>query len=327
MANLDQGPFFFVQAYDTRTDCGANPSVQGIQGIQGIQGNFFREEVLAPRFILILLEITNVSSMPARGISFDGRKYRTSGPPLRLYNTLAPAQSDVFELETLSFPIGILQRGEHILIPLSVLAEKPNLWTTGSPSPPLTRHLTQAIDIDVGDRVEYYRSNLLESEKEFYYFGPTVRITGVNEGSSKTLVRELAMQNFTYSTVNVAGVGSCPSLSFRTTDSSWTPLRHVLIGAEGKGREREEVHELPDFGGELVLREEDNETSFLSRVAVEVTGHGGTKACLPQESAFASQAGRYFVLHRHDELQVRCSLRSGEEARLIIRGYYEPIIK
>jgi hypothetical protein len=174
--------------------------------------------------------------------------------------------------------------------------------------------------------VEFYRSNLLESEDAFYYFGPAMQISSVNEGASKTPVRDLAMQNFTYSTVEVAGIGSCPSLSFRlATGSSWTPLSHVLVGAEGKGGEREEVHELKGFGGELLLREQDNETSFLSRVAVEITGRDGTKICLPQGNASVGITGGHFVLHRHDELRVRCALRAGEAARLIVRGYYEPI--
>jgi hypothetical protein len=318
-ANLDREGFFYTQVADPRTYCGADPDAQD---------HFYQEEVFAPSFMLILLDITNTSPTPARDLSFESRQYRIDGPSLRLYTSLGPDPADPIETEHLSFPIGALQRGEHVLVPLSVLAEKPTLGTPESPFSPLRRNLTSATNLNVGqiDRVEFYRSNLSNSENAYYYFGPAVRITSVNEGSNKTAIRDLAIQNFTYSTVSVAGVGSCPSLSFRlATDSSWTPLRHVLVGAEGKKREREEVHELNDFGGELILREEDNEISFLSRVAVEITGRGGPRVCLPQESASTRLAGGAFILHRHDELRIGCALRVGEAARLIVRGYYEPI--
>jgi hypothetical protein len=314
--NLDRGAFFSVQVDDIRAHCDADLNTPD---------HSFEEQVHAPNFRLILLDITNISAAPAKDLSLDSRKYRTGGPPLRLFTTLAPSPLDPVETGYASFPIGVLQRGEHILVPLIILAEKPFLWTPDSPSPPLTRHLTSTVDINDAraDRVEFYRSKLSESEEAFYYFGPAVQITSVNAGQTKTPVRNLAMQNFTYSTVAVAGVGSCPSLSFRLADDSWTPLRHILIGAEGKGREREEVHTLENFGGELLLREEDNETSFLSRVAVEITGQGSTKICLPGENVATSPAGGHFVLHRHGELRVSCALRTGETARLIVKGYYE----
>ena len=310
--NPDSGPFFYSQLRDIRAVCGAEQDAHGA----------FEEDVFAPTFILIALDVSNISSTPASQLSFDTRQYRESAN-LQLYSTLAPGPSDHVRKEPTPFPVGTLQRGEHILVPLSILAEKPTLWTgEANPSPPLTRHLLNGKDAGTADGVSSYRSSLPESEDAFYFFGPAVQVKSIHEGSRTTAVRELAISNFTYSTIDLAGVGSCPRMSFqRRTTSSWTPARHILVGAEGKAKERKEIYELDDFGGQLLLREDDAEVSFLSYVAVEVTEAGKKTVCRPRPSLVAAR--QYLSMHRGDEIRVDCPLPANGSAKLIVRGYFE----
>jgi hypothetical protein len=312
-ANPGHDGLFYSILDDTRHRCETTAESE----------HHFVEEVHPTTFVLITLDIENISSIPARELSLVTKRYR-AGSGLTVFTTPGPEPHDDATLEQRSFPPGTLRPNEHLLVPLLILVQRARhlMWAeTGAPA--LARQLERpTIAGGGGERGRpsqaFYRSQLKDALTAFYFLGPGLRIEAVRSGGTSFPVRDLAFSDFTYAVLGWGGVGSCPALAvLQLPGPSWNRQGHVLVGAIGRARERTESRELTGFAGELVIREEDRETTHLDFAAVEIFDGTTKSVCLP------SPPGPGLTLHRGDEVRIHCPVpTSAAPAHLILTGYY-----
>ena len=319
-SNPDHDGLFYSTLDDSRHTCDSPSGVE----------HDFEEKVHPTTFVLITLDIENISPVPGRELSLLTKLYRSAGG-LKVFATPGPDSDDIVTVDERSFPLGTLRQNEHILVPLLILIQKARhlMWAEQG-APALSKHLDRPIIAGTdGERGRpsqaFYRSQLKDALSDFYFLGPALRVEAVKSNTSSFAVRDLAFTDFTYAVLGWGGVGSCPTLAvLEQPGPSWSDRGHVLVGAIGKARERTETRELPRFAGDLAIREEEAETTYLDYAAVELSEGARSTICLPMMPAGQEAHHGRLTLRQGGELRIHCEMPShATQAHMILTGYYE----
>jgi hypothetical protein len=119
--------------------------------------------------------------------------------------------------------------------------------------------------------------------------------------------------------------GSCPYLYASGTGDDEVAYGHVLVGRSAPTRYGVATRKLrSDFSGEVIIREEEKEISFIDRVWLELRGPDGDVR--EQLEAPTRQGSRLLpaILNEGEELRVRFDFErcEGCDYRVHIAGYF-----
>jgi len=122
---------------------------------------------------------------------------------------------------------------------------------------------------------------------------------------------------------------ACPYVYSRaTTAGQWTDQETILTHQNGIGNEMTHRRILSVFSGEVLIREEEPETSYLDYMAVEVITRDGNRHVLAAASPeLAAIDGTYLIMREGDAEVVAFELPGTsdyERIELLAHGYYEP---
>jgi len=123
------------------------------------------------------------------------------------------------------------------------------------------------------------------------------------------------------------GKRACPYVYTRTSvDEQWLDQETILTGQDGVSEERTHRRTLTVFSGEVLIREEEPETSYIDYLAVEVTYRDGSRETLaaipPKLNAID---GKYSVMNEGQVEIVEFAAHGEsdcEQVVLISHGYY-----
>lgn len=125
---------------------------------------------------------------------------------------------------------------------------------------------------------------------------------------------------------------SCPFLFTRHgPESDWESGGHILFGFQGKGREATDTHRLRRFDGTVLIREEEQEVTWIDQVQVRALAVDGTAEYLEaRHPQLRTTDGAYLRLAPGESIQVDFSLMSAplsgyKHFDLQVTGFYIPI--
>lgn len=268
----------------------------------------FEKSFIVPRKIKFLfLDIENISKRTLEKVTLETRdwipeqseKWNVCDEACRTKKLNEQASN------TTIIPHGTLKRGEHFVIPLGVLLA------------------------EYDDDSDYKP----KSDLPIVFFGPMQRIehvTFLKRGSTESI----AVRSFDPAKLvlisNHFGFegGSCPYVySIFDKTGEWMVEQQVLVGANALSKFRTDRLPLKRFTGQLLLTEEEAETSFIDYVAVEAMDEKGNKKILSVADG---------ILQRVDNESIRLNMGETKLLRfadwhsglttptLIISGYYLP---
>ncbi|MCC0029276.1 MAG: hypothetical protein H6891_02990 [Brucellaceae bacterium] len=182
------------------------------------------------------------------------------------------------------FPIGVLQPGEKILIPVRIELAQSELYVDAQEELDDTafngrrteRALAAAGDMSV-TAVDYnlialftkpasaYPPQSTPQIVERFEYGPAWRIDSVSVNGEDIAFRQHDPNNF----IVMAGaeVGSCPfAFSYQPDGDLWLNEGHFLFGATTPQLKRTEEKTLPNFRGRVMVRELEHEIVFLDMI-------------------------------------------------------------
>lgn len=162
---------------------------------------------------------------------------------------------------------------------------------------------------------------------EDYVYGPSLRIESIEIDSVRYPFREYDASRIVI-TEGLA-MGSCPYIYTYASDSqTWEKEGVILYALNEKRKERLDELQLHRFTGQLLIKEEDDEESFIDSVYVKAISSDGTETILhPTNNVLASTDKRYVRLKKGDQLLVDFDLSRGVIATRYVLGavgYYLP---
>lgn len=244
----------------------------------------------------------------------------------------------------------ILKPGERIIIPVELLMgfrptedlgemyvgsvdlqQDPDLLKQykGSGSadfPGVTRGSWFSIDAKTVDAI-LARQGAKFPLNEDYVYGPSVRIESVEIAGVSYPFREFDASRL----VITEGfeMGSCPYVYTYSPDSqTWTREGVILYALNEKRKESWDERPLQKFDGRVLIKEEDDEESFIDSVFVRAIALDGQETILnPANIQLAATDNRYVSLKKGDQLLVEFPrARNAIGVRYVLEavGYYIP---
>lgn len=247
------------------------------------------------------------------------------------------------------FAAEILKPGERIVIPIELLMgfrETDDLGEVYSMSTALSEDANLLNEFRDSGPVEFRGGNkerfrvdaatlnqiLARQSAKFplnddYVFGPSIKIDSVEIGNVRYPLREFDASRLVI-TEGLA-MGSCPYIyTYDRAAAEWTREGVILYGLNEKRKERLDVRRLQNFDGRLLIKEEDEERSFIDSIFVKVVSLDGRETILYPTNTLLSVADqRYVKLKQGDELLVEFSVpRDLVAAQYFVGaiGYYIP---
>lgn len=243
------------------------------------------------------------------------------------------------------FPIGVLQPGEKILIPVRIELAQSELYVDAQEELDDTafngrrteRALAAAGDMSV-TAVDYnlialftkpasaYPPQSTPQIIERFEYGPAWRIDSVSVNGEDLAFRQHDPNNF----IVIAGaeVGSCPfAFSYQPDGDLWLNEGHFLFGATTPDLKRTEEKTLPNFRGRVMVRELEHEIVFLDMIRLKLTDADGRETIhLPVNTALRDEDGEEVRLAYGEGIELDFGLEEkdwrGRQASLVAAGYY-----
>lgn len=268
---------------------------------------------------------------------------------LRLPEETGSLFRDVDQRKELIFSPGVLAPGEMVVIPVRIQFSDDH-WMQREVDTDYTGRRDEALDLllenlhrkgstpisvfNYRDALFQKQANLFMPERvpdypERFDYGPAWSIDGVYADGSFEKFQPLEERQF----LLYAGFekGSCPIVFTYQPDSDfWTNEGEILIGAIGSDLKRSEEIVLSEYKGRVMIREIENETSFIDQVRLIVTDiHGNRHAFLSDlpELRYNDDIGVRLDIGDNLELEfdVDKSISSSDEVRLAVTGFYVPM--
>ncbi|TGE06109.1 hypothetical protein [Hymenobacter fodinae] len=204
---------------------------------------------------------------------------------LRKENT---SLDSTYKLVNIEYPsIGVLKPNEAIIIPLKLI-------------------LTTAL-------------------KEEFSFGTSLSIESIIINDDVYAVRKESTQNLVIRNGPIES-GSCPYIyTFSKKNNTWLLEDHILYGYDAKEKEKEHILKLKRFNGQLQIRENDPETSFIDYIYVkQVLPNGRTKILKPKNLKINKKDKNYLILNKGDNILIDFSKTELDNGTFFIisHGYY-----
>ena len=243
------------------------------------------------------------------------------------------------------FPIGVLQPGEKILIPVRIELAQSELYVDRQEELDdnafngrrTERALAAAGNTSV-TAVDYnlialftkpasaYPPQSTPQIVERFEYGPAWRIDSVSVNGEDIAFRQHDPNNF----IVMAGaeVGSCPfAFSYQPDGDLWLNEGHFLFGATTPQLKRTEEKTLPNFRGRVMVRELEHEIVFLDMIRLKLTDANGNETIhLPVNAALRDEDGEEIRLAYGEGIELDFGLEEKDwqdrQASLVAAGYY-----
>ena len=304
---------------------------------------FLSHEVRQPRFRVAVIE--NTLQAPVQIGSFFLRE----NPETRFRDRKADAERlTVMPLRgSRLFTIEILRPGEKLLLPLSLefeLGSKDLLKEDAGQRErfrnKVQRTSSKTYSLDTGGGpVDFERASLLKklstAEKgvrfDDYVVGPSLALASLEVNDVTYPLRTPEDGKYVMLEGTDLPSTSCPFLyTFDSGAGTWVKEGHVLYGLSSWQREASDVKRLRRFDGRLLLREEEQEVSFIDLVLVRaISPQGRESTLLARDERLRSADRRYIHLRQGEEVEVlfESSQISPEFTYIaVVRGYYSRAI-
>lgn len=243
------------------------------------------------------------------------------------------------------FPIGVLQPGEKILIPVRIELAQSDFY--GDRQEELDDNAfdgrrTERALAAAGDRpitavddnlfalftkpASVFPPQSVPQIIERFEYGPAWRIESVSVNGEEIAFRQHDPNNF----IVIAGaeVGSCPyAFSYQPDGELWLNEGHFLFGATTPQLKRTEAKPLPNFKGRVMVRELEHEIAFLDMIRLRLTDADGNETIhLPSNTALRDDDGEEIRLAYGEGIEIDFGLEEkdwqGRQASLVAAGYY-----
>lgn len=161
-----------------------------------------------------------------------------------------------------------------------------------------------------------------------YIYGPSFKIDSIYvdgfsyplRGSPKEMLMILAGDE----------CGSCPYIYLYEDNKPVRCLGHVLYGKNTKEKEGWDKLILKNFDGRLLIKEEDDEVSYIDIMMIKgIKDNGDSIYLYPKNKLLEKEDGKYVELHKGMKLKVDYDIKSKNDMikyELHIKGYYIPIL-
>ena len=231
---------------------------------------------------------------------------------------------EVFELPDLA-----LATGDKIVVPLRMELRathfygdvgREDLLVSLRPSDEVYRHLKKLLN---GRSEDVQWGTIRKAASQFgvpespdvqpaYTHGPTYEVVSARVNGADVPMRRFDGRVL-FTRRSFEG-GSCPTLLVRRQSPGDMRIGHVLVAASGLARKAEDVVAVGNGITNIVLREEELETSYIDRIEV----------VRPTDKKVVLRTGP-FTLRYGEEVVVPVPSRAqGSNLEVRIRGYYEP---
>lgn len=292
-------------------------------------GSAWSLEFLRRPFNMLVLDIENLDSQPLEITSVKGRIYRFSDLHLYPWDDAPEGGAE----EQYDFPIRVLAPGEHILVPMRlILASFGDYSHTMHPetlhpeSLPATIPATTIpnVSLDYGADFDLHapdkeRSSQVHNE---YILGTSFEPTLV-EGMGA--IRRFSRQHLVYHGRML--MGSCPfAFVFDNQLMRWENVGALIPNRDGKDKEgKDSLLIRYPYNGTLLIKELENETSFLDQVYLRVdTWDGRTLTIYPDNQSLLRNDSSYVILRRGDQMLIKFTNLpiNVRKTHLVSRGYF-----
>jgi hypothetical protein len=159
-----------------------------------------------------------------------------------------------------------------------------------------------------------------------YVYGPTIKLESLEVDQAEYRIRQFDPHILVIR--DGGGKGSCPYIyTYSIRDHEWVSEGHILYGANGRSKETSDSVLLPDFDGQVVMREEERETTFVKTTYISVSGPSG-KAEKYYATTWKSLRRKdgYVELRQGESVRLKFALPENLRGtpRLVVRGFYIP---
>lgn len=309
--NSDRSDFFSSRFFDRRYECAAS----------GEEYPQFEENSYSLPVKLLIVDIENVSDLLKKGIKIEQTMYLSDNRNWKLYDDFSYKEHLKSKTVVNSFPINVLTPHEHLLIPMCILFERPNSVTDQKKK--LIRNNFNWPNSPI--EVSYYELNFQDTARSYYFFGPvSVPKTIYYSNNKKVSFRDFNFENLTYTIAGIP-VGSCPFIYiYDSAKKEWINKGKILVNATGKTKERTDVMIINNFNGLLMIKEVENEVSYLDWLEVEIEKNDGQKIHLiPKQLAFKKMDETYVILQKGEYIVLDFRpIEKIKNAKVIVTGYY-----
>lgn len=302
-ANPNARDLFHAQIVDLRSHCGEDYYYEA-----------YEEELYRPNFMLLLLDVHNISDSPARDLTIV--LSTTTDNTFELRNDISGNMQNWLTEEIESpTPLG---SGEHLIIPIALMVKKIDESRATE---------DQVATLDLRDRDGFLRlidvesSTFAESQNRYYYLGPTHRVQRVKLGGREMSVRPPHLGRFRIAKFSGPSIGSCPLL-IELHGTRRVHRGSVLVNAIGEAARRNERVKLRPGATGVVLREIEGEKSYIDYLGI--VADDGAVVCRASDRYLQDEDGNYRVLRPGEEIRVLCASEAITRGDLfaVVAGYY-----
>lgn len=163
-----------------------------------------------------------------------------------------------------------------------------------------------------------------------YIYGPSIGVDAIEIDNVDYPCRLEDPHNL----ILISGMleGCCPYIFTYDHDlNSWQNEGHILYGRSSKDKESIEEKQLSRFDGKVMLREIEQEISFIDLIKIKIVSADGTeRILLPKNHKLRYQDGDYLKLTPGEELEVSFNgpaAKPGDKIFIVVKGYYLPLKK
>jgi hypothetical protein len=294
--------------------------------------------------------IENISSAPIHLGTFNAKENTSGGLRSRDEDEAVLARQQVEPKQW--FPAEELKPNEKIVIPLEVsmrydkdknwdlyhLEKDANTDTVGQIRAQLGAKDAQSLRYYEGQSArneDVPSANLIQMldetgpslglEKE-YIFGPSTKVDSLEVDDAEYPVRPLRPTVFAMRNGNETG--SCPFLyAHSSLTNGWIKVGRLFYGANGEKKETFDSLNVAGFDGRLMIREEEEEVSYLRAIYVSALDAGGHVHHLYPSNLDSFPRTRGLIeLRRGQSIEVSFALASrvSHDVRCVARGFYKP---
>lgn len=294
--------------------------------------------------------IENISSEPIHIGAFCSRENQASGLRSRDEDETALARQQVAPKQW--FPAEDLKPNEKIVIPLEVSMryDEDKNWdlyhlekdaytdTVGQIRAQIAAQSAQSLRYYEGQSERYEdvpSSSLLQMldeagpslglEKEYIY-GPSIKVDSLEIDDAQYPVRPLRPTVFAMRDGNETG--SCPVLyAHSSLTNDWIKVGRLFYGANGERKETFDSLNVAEFDGRLMIREEEEEVSYLRTIYVSaLDARGHVHHLYPVNLNSFPRTRGLIELRRGQSIELSFALASkgNHDVRCVARGFYKP---